>query len=252
MAYGEGKLWRRPRAGGKWVWEYQWYFHGVQVSRVVGPARPPTNRHAEGMSEREAWARARVIRAEVEMELEAGAVRQARSASTSTSDAAPRQHVGSTLNEVAEIRFTKLSRKGRKENTLDDYRSMVRCHISAFFGDKEVSRITTEDVEAFVDFMHDLDRSPGTILKYLNVLHGIFKTAIHRGLVASNPVERIDNRPDTEEDGIIHYLHRREIEALIRAEQEDDLGKTMRAIYAVATMTGLRQGELLALRWCQR
>jgi integrase len=48
----------------------------------------------------------------------------------------------------------------------------------------------------------------------------------------------------------IDYLDPTEIEALLRAvDLSDEYGSTDRAMYAVATKCGLRQGELLALRW---
>ena len=40
-----------------------------------------------------------------------------------------------------------------------------------------------------------------------------------------------------------------EVEALLRAVPDDHLGPTDRALYLTAALTGLRQGELFALRW---
>ena len=39
------------------------------------------------------------------------------------------------------------------------------------------------------------------------------------------------------------------MEALLRAVPDDVYGPTERALYLTAAMTGLRQGELVALRW---
>ena len=36
---------------------------------------------------------------------------------------------------------------------------------------------------------------------------------------------------------------------MIRSEPDNELGRTLRVLYLTAAMTGLRQGELLALRW---
>ena len=40
-----------------------------------------------------------------------------------------------------------------------------------------------------------------------------------------------------------------ELEALLRAVPDDELGPTDRVLYLTAAMTGMRHGELLALRW---
>jgi integrase len=47
----------------------------------------------------------------------------------------------------------------------------------------------------------------------------------------------------------IRFLDGAELEALLRATPDDLLGPTEYALYLTAAMTGLRQGELLALRW---
>src|SRR4051812_17102450 len=56
--HGDGTTWREPRAGGRKVWVYQWWFHNEQIQRVIGTARPEHNRHSkDSLSEREAWRR---------------------------------------------------------------------------------------------------------------------------------------------------------------------------------------------------
>jgi len=50
-------------------------------------------------------------------------------------------------------------------------------------------------------------------------------------------------------DPDIHYLDTEEIEALLRAVPDDPLGRVERVMYLTAAMTGMRQGELFALRW---
>jgi len=47
----------------------------------------------------------------------------------------------------------------------------------------------------------------------------------------------------------IRFLQPPEVEALLRAVPEDELGAVERALYLCAAMAGLRQGELLALKW---
>jgi integrase len=88
-----------------------------------------------------------------------------------------------------------------------------------------------------------------SILNYLGLLHSIFAFAQRRGLAHSNPVSLVDKpeRPGTTAD--IRFLDDAELDALIAAVPTDARGPTERAIYLTAAMTGLRQGELLALRW---
>jgi integrase len=50
-------------------------------------------------------------------------------------------------------------------------------------------------------------------------------------------------------DADIRFLDQAELEALLRAAPDGELSRVDRLMWVTAAMTGLRQGELLALRW---
>lgn len=83
----------------------------------------------------------------------------------------------------------------------------------------------------------------------LGLLHSIFDYAIKRGWASANPCKLVDKPRRADADGDVHFLEQAEIDALLAATPEDDLGGVERAMYLAAVMTGMRQGELLALRW---
>jgi integrase len=118
-----------------------------------------------------------------------------------------------------------------------------------FFRDRPISTITHRHVEDFIDRLRSIGRKPETIKNYVNLLHAIFATAVRRGLARENVAARADNKPTgSDNDSVIRYLRMDDVEAILRAELDDDLGLTMQTIYLVATMTGLRLGEIRALR----
>jgi integrase len=47
----------------------------------------------------------------------------------------------------------------------------------------------------------------------------------------------------------VRFLAMAEVEALLRAVPGDDLGRVERVMYLAAATCGMRQGELIALRW---
>ena len=53
-------------------------------------------------------------------------------------------------------------------------------------------------------------------------------------------------------DTEVHYLTVHEVEALASAAVDGEHQALDRALYVMAAMTGLRQGELIALRWSER
>jgi integrase len=92
--------------------------------------------------------------------------------------------------------------------------------------------------------------STKTIQNHLTFLHGIFRFAIRRGWATTNPVVSVERpRSVSARQRRIRFLQPPELEALARNVPQDVLGRVERPLYLTAAMTGLRQGELLALRW---
>src|SRR5690348_751896 len=93
--------------------------------------------------------------------------------------------------------------------------------------------------------LHNRDRSPATVNRELQVLSKVFSMAYDNGLVETNPMRRV------------HKL--REAPARERYLTEDEEKKLfgvligrrahLRLIVVVALQTGMRQGEILGLKW---
>jgi len=79
-------------------------------------------------------------------------------------------------------------------------------------------------------------------------LHAMFAFAIRRGWCVRNPVALVE-KPRGGRNLDIRFLEVQELEALLAATPTDERGLTERVLYLTAAMTGLRRGELLALRW---
>ena len=98
-------------------------------------------------------------------------------------------------------------------------------------------------------WMRSQGRSVKTTLNTLGLLHGIFEHGLRRGWVTANPCKLVDKPRDPDADADIRFLDAAELEAVIAAVPDDKLGQVEHAMYLTAAMTGMRQGELLALRW---
>jgi integrase len=83
-----------------------------------------------------------------------------------------------------------------------------------------------------------------TVNKYLVALHGIFQRARKVHALPANPMTLVEKRPNRRPAHIEVYS-REEVMALVRAA----VSERDAAIYLTAAFTGLRMGELLALRW---
>jgi integrase len=153
------------------------------------------------------------------------------------------------IREVGERYIDRLEGLGRKRTTIADYRSTLRVHLVPFFGGRSLEQVDVQLVEAFITAKQREGKAPKSISNYLGLLYSIFEYAVKRGLARSNPVAAADKPRVEARDTDIHYIEIDELEELIAAVPEDALGGVERVLYRTAAMTGLRRGELLALRW---
>lgn len=87
-----------------------------------------------------------------------------------------------------------------------------------------------------------------SIRNYIGTLSALFAFAERKGWASGNPAARIE-LPGVERSEDIRFLEPVEVEALAVAAIDGPCQAIDRALYLTAAMTGLRQGELIALRW---
>jgi integrase len=209
----------------------QWYAKyrlpdGRQIQRRIGPAWTERGRPPAGWFTRrgaEAWLR--------------DVLEQARRGTLPEL-----VRTGVTFEEAAAqwLRYIEFDRE-RKPSTVTGYRALVSSQLVPAFGDKPIESITTPMIE---HWLAGVDRSSSTRAKALVLLHGIFGRARKLYGLAINPVTDVE-KPQARRSGDIEVFSPEEVRALVRAaaSQQDA------AIYLTAAFTGLRRGELLALRW---
>jgi len=134
--------------------------------------------------------------------------------------------------------------RGVKPSTLAEYRSTVRTHLVPAFGDRPLEQITTAEIEAWRSrFIAERAPSRRTVNKVMTILHGVFERARRAYGLRANPVADVERRPERY-SGTFDFYSPEEVLALVRAaDSEQDA-----AIFLTAAFTGLRRGELIALR----
>jgi integrase len=149
---------------------------------------------------------------------------------------------GATFADAAAewLRYVEQDR-ARKPSTIAGYRSIVRALLLPAFGDQRLEDITTGMIEAWLSA---LDRAASTRAKALVLLHGIFKRARKVYGLPLNPVADVE-KPTQRSTGDIEVFSPDEVMALVRAASSEQDA----ALFLTAAFTGLRRGELLALRW---
>jgi integrase len=160
---------------------------------------------------------------------------------------APKQAEVVTLRQARDewLRHVTYDRQ-RKPSTISDYRSQSERYLLGEFGaDTPLAEITTEAIEEWQQRLIESEvLAHRTIQKAQVILHAILKRAKKKRWVERNAAEDAD-RIVVKSSGDFNVLAPEEVEAVIRAA-EDELDA---ALWRTAVGTGLRMGELRALRW---
>lgn len=131
-----------------------------------------------------------------------------------------------------------------KKSTLAEYDRFLRVYIHPFFGDrKNAASITPIDVQDFDQFMIAAGRSAGVRRQAHTILSAIFNYGVKKHLLTLNPTTAMDKPPAKKRD--VYVLTTQQRQALIAA----CANPKYKMLFALAMFTGLRQGELLGLRW---
>jgi len=134
--------------------------------------------------------------------------------------------------------------RGVKPSTLKEYRSVVEAHLRPTFGARRVEDVTTREVEAWrATRIGEQRLSRRTISKHITILHGVFERARRVHGLQANPAD-VERHPDRY-SGSFDFYSPQEVMALVRAAASEQDA----AIFLTAAFTGLRRGELVALRW---
>ena len=219
-SYGTGSLFVYHGA-----WYGQWRVGGRVIKRKIGLKREPGGR--DGLTRPQAETRLRHLIDEVR-------------------HAAPERRM--TIADIGASYLHHIEHvMQRKPSTVQDYRCMLNAHFIGYFSKRDVGRITPDDFAGYIRAKPEL--APKTISNHLNFAHGLFAYASDHGWVASNPVAAVKRPRQLGTDPDIRFLEVVELEALLRAIPDDELGAVELPLYLTAALTGLRQGELIALRW---
>jgi integrase len=131
-----------------------------------------------------------------------------------------------------------------RATTFERYEQNCRMHIIPMLGRIKLKELTPAHVRGlYKEKLQDL--SPRSVRYVHATLHKALRQAVHDGLILRNVTEAV--KPP--------QIHREEINPLT-PEQAKTLLETVRAeddrleaLYVMAITTGLRQGELLGLKW---
>jgi integrase len=153
-------------------------------------------------------------------------------------------------------RFLKAKKRELATSTYSDYEQIIENHLKPFFGKKHLSKITPSLIHSLIEHLEGKRRkakgkargdqgkplAPATIGKIYRYLKTILRYALTLQLIEKDPT--IGIKAPRIEKKEMDYLTKDEVGALLDAAEGD-----IKDLLSLAIFSGLRQGEILALRW---
>ena len=131
-----------------------------------------------------------------------------------------------------------------RQSTLDGYEIAVRVHIKPALGRLMLKKLTPAHVASFYQDKLTDGAAPASVNKLHVTLHKALDQAVKWNMIPRNVSEAVKApRPAPTKE--MRTLSANQARMMLRTAQGDRL----EALYVLAIHTGMRQGELLALKW---
>ncbi|MBT2217860.1 site-specific integrase [Virgibacillus dakarensis] len=135
-------------------------------------------------------------------------------------------------------------RRNIGDNTRGVYQRLLDNYIKPFFEEKTVNQIKPLDIKRFIDFLFEKELSSSTVKKNYNVINKFFGDLVKMRMLQYNPCNGIEKPKEVNKK--VEIFDQNELKEFLEFAE----GYTRYAFaFKLAAYTGLRRGELLALKW---
>lgn len=126
--------------------------------------------------------------------------------------------------------------------TFRRYRDLIRLHISGLIGNTLLGKLTAAEVQRlYANRLAAL--SPATVRYIHAVLHHALDDAVKGGLLNRNVTDAVESPKKARRE--MRVWNAKQVGQVLRAASDDSL----EALWRLAIYTGMRRGELLAVKW---
>jgi len=146
-------------------------------------------------------------------------------------------------SEVVEKFLIDFSNKGLSQGTILTYESCLKLHTSGLWENKRISEISTTEIRDLVidDLKKYSEPHRKNVLKFIRA---VFNFAIDNNIIHRNPCPKLKFKKG---EKIKAVLKEDEMKHLLKKAKSKEI--VWFPIWALACYTGLRNGELYALKW---
>ena len=151
------------------------------------------------------------------------------------------------FSEVAKD-WLKSKKPNIRHSTYKQYKGHLKNHLTPYFEGVKINRVNFDSIEKFISHSLGNQITIPTLKKIVINLGAIMTYAVRKRYIDYNPVrdmEKLKGQSVHDEDEGMDILMPMEIQALLEAAPD----LKHRTLFMAAVTTGLRQGELLGLKW---
>jgi len=149
-----------------------------------------------------------------------------------------------TLGGWLEYWLWNVKKEDIKPRTFDGYLDSVEVHIrNTRLAGMKLSDVRRQHIQAWIDEKRQEGRTPRVIGYAYGIIRNALNDAVRRGLIETNPAEKVSLPKKAEKPPAIFTDRQQQI--FLDAIK----GHRHEALFFVALTTGLREGELAALKW---
>ncbi|MCK1652257.1 site-specific integrase [Bradyrhizobium sp. 149] len=131
------------------------------------------------------------------------------------------------------------------QRTLERYEELLRVHVKPKLGDKLLQKLKATEIDKpYGELEQKL--APMTVNHVHRCFNSSLSTAERKGMLASNPMTRIEQLPSAGESDHGLALDEPDLKTLVNGFKQS---ATLYVPVAVDASTGVRRNELLAFRW---
>lgn len=142
------------------------------------------------------------------------------------------------FGEIAQ-EWVQIISKEIKTSTLEDYRYTMNRYVLPEFGNRPIAMINYLEIKKFVSNLTCSHKRKNNVLV---PMRSVFKHAFLSEIIDKNPMDRIKNLKIEKPD--IHPLSMEEVRKVL-----ESVSSRYRNFFIVAFFTGMRFGEMAALKW---
>ena len=140
--------------------------------------------------------------------------------------------------------FQALTSKPIKDSTLASYVKKLNHQILPFFKDMDITSITKDTIKDWIIWANQ-NWSPKTINNARGVLNIILESALEKEIISRNPLSGIKyNHIDKKQRQLLT------VDEIRMIYNEKWAHECQRQMFLLAAITGMRIGEISALKWC--